>query len=111
MTWLLIIGLLAVVYGAFHVWGSRPARHRVTLGADLLPYLTTLEVGGRDGALLFLDRDGTEQFVQVARTANPSGAQALAISVPLAPWAAPFEADIRAALATGGCSQLNLGVR
>ena len=86
MTWLLVAASVLLGVVAFRHFGSKPARHRGQSAEQFERFLTTLELCGRDGGLLFIEHEGSERFVQFMKLGDdPNDLTSLGLGVPDAP--------------------------
>ena len=103
MTWLLVAASVLLGVVAFRHFGSKPARHRGQSAEQFERFLTTLELCGRDGGLLFIEHEGSERFVQFMKLGDdPNDLTSLGLGVPDAPWSHLCFPSVRDALSTAG---------
>lgn len=103
MTWLLVAAALMLGVAALWHFGSKPARHRRRRADQFELFLTTLEMGGRDGGLLFIEHEGSERFVQFVKVGDdPNDRTSLRLGFPDAPWSHSYFEPVREALITAG---------
>jgi hypothetical protein len=103
MTWLLVAASVLIGVVAFWHFGSKPARHRGQSAEQFERFLTTLELGGRDGGLLLIDHDGSERLVQFMKLGDdPNDLASLSLGFPDAPWSRAYYPAVRQALAAAG---------
>lgn len=99
MTWLLVAAAVLLGVVAFRHFGSKPARHRGQRAEHFERFLTTLELGGRDGGLLFIEHDDSECFVQFVKLGDdPNDRTSLSLGFPDAPWSRTYYPAVREAL-------------
>jgi hypothetical protein len=103
MTWLLVAAAVLLGAVAFRHFGSKPARHRGQRAEQFERFLTTLELGGRDGGLLFIEHEGSECFVQFVKLGDdPNDRTSLSLGFPDAPWSRTYYPAVREALTAVG---------
>jgi hypothetical protein len=103
MTWFLVASAVLLGVVAFRHFGSRPARHRGQRAEQFERFLTTLELGGREGGLLFIHHEGSECFVQFVKLGDdPNDRTSLGLGFPEARWSRTYYPAVREALTGAG---------
>ena len=102
MTWILVgtVGMVGV--GLLWYLGSKPARHRGRSTANLLSFLTSFELGGREGGLLFIEHEGSDRFLQFVHAGSLRPERPLSLGFPEVAWSQPYFGAVRAAILARG---------
>ena len=97
--------VLAMVLAAIvvHV-GRKPAQNHVHSARDILRAFTTLEVGGREGTLLFIEQPRSGRFLQFRLDRKMDGRASISFGFPNVAWSVRWYSPLQAALKAAGLS-------
>ena len=102
MKWVFIIALVtAGVYFLLRL-GAKPIRYRHQTLRDIQRFTESLFAQGGHGALLFINHEGSDRFVQFAKYLSPKSTVHFAF--PDVPWSRDFYSSVSAALSSAGFS-------
>jgi hypothetical protein len=87
--------ILVIAYLALSRLGMQPARHKRQRREDLSRFLNHWAEYGDDGAVLIIEHETSERFLQFAKSRRRDGKWDLSFAFPDAPWSRPYYPNVR----------------
>jgi hypothetical protein len=99
----LVAAALLVAGGVlFHRLGRRPVYHSGQRAEAFPRFLAALDAESPDGAVLVIEHEGTERFVQFAKYVEEPEDPVILLGFPDAPWSRAFYEPVRERLTAAG---------
>ena len=83
--WIAILLLLAIASFWLFFWPVKPIRHNGKTVSEMPSFLASLMVSHTDGALLFIEHEGSDEFLQFVKYIR-GGRETLNFGFPNSPW-------------------------